>query len=291
MKKILAIATLTGGVFAGGVIASKPITIPTYTTIMPYSGYIKYGGGTTKNHGLVAGLYSSVKKGANKVELGLEHTKIYYSGSATRSKLDQSDLTFIYTHYKGYNLLYKAGFHYIASDDAQTDDGKIFMLGAQWYKYLKYNAGLDVYYSDYHKSKPSLHIWQLNPHAGYNFGNYYSSIGSFYLQADYNYIHINDANAHALNNNYHSFGLSLSNYKGAWTTTISAWLGKRVFSVVNGGFTVYNLGEEYKGGVKLSVQKALSLKSYVKAQYEYSKFKDVSNAHSHTFVISYSHTF
>lgn len=290
MKKVLVAIASSGLLLAGGSVV-KPIVIPTITTVMPYSAYIKYGGGTTKNHGFVAGLYTSVKKGLNKAELNLEHTKIYYNSSSTRSKLDQSDLTFIYTRYQGYNLLYKAGFHYIASGDTQTDNGKVFMLGASYYKYLKYNVGANLYYSDYHNSTPSLHIWQLNPHAGYNFGNYYSSIGSFYLQADYNYIHINNATSHSLNNNYHSFGLSLSNYNGPWTTTISGWIGKRVYMVDNGGFTVYNLGEEYKAGIKLSTQYAISSKSSIKAQYEYSKFKDVSNAHSNTFLLSYTHTF
>ncbi len=259
------------------------------TTLMPYSAYINYSG-STKDEAYVVGLYSSLYSFPNKFELGLENINIKYKNGLP--DLDQNDITAIYTRYFGKNYFVKGGIHYINSDDKPTDDGIVGILGINYYQYLKYNLGLDVYYSKYKNYSPKeLKVLQLRPYAGINFGKYNSKWGSFYLEAEVNYIKPNSASTYGFSKSYTSAGLKLSNYKGKWTTSVGGWAGKKLFAIDNGGFTVYNLGEVYKAGVDVSTDYALKPATHVKVKYSYSKFTEkTKNAHSNAVAVSLSHT-
>jgi len=261
----------------------------TVVSAMPYSAYIDYTS-PTKDKAYVVGLYSSFYNFPNKLEVGLENITIKYKNGTP--DLDQNDLTAIYTRYIAKNYFVKGGLHYVNSDDKLTNHGIIGILGVNYYKYLKYNLGLDVYYSDYKDyTLKSLKVLQLRPYVGFNFGNYNSKLGSFYLETDYNYIKPKDASLHGFSNSYNSFGLKLTNYKGKFTTSIDGWAGKRVFAVDNGGFTVYNLGEVYKAGTSASVDYAIKPTTHVKLKYSYSKFDETGKkAHSNTVTASLAHT-
>ncbi|ADV46782.1 hypothetical protein [Nitratifractor salsuginis] len=267
----------------------------TMTTVLPYAGYIDYSSGSDKSSAVVGGLYASIYRAPNKLELAVEHTRIKYRHNLPN--LNQTDLTAIYTRYRGYHLAYKIGAHYIDSDDKVTDGAFTGILGVNWYNYLHYNIGLDAYATHYHndasgRTWDSMNVWQFRPYAGYNFGTYASTMGSFYLEAEYNGIFIPDAGAKGYNSSYHSAGLSLYHYKGKWTHMIKGWVGQKIYSVNNGGFTVYNLGELYKGGVSASVSYAIRPNTSLKLQYEYSRFEHLGNkAHSNSIVAMVSHTF
>lgn len=261
----------------------------TSITAMPYSAYINYAN-STKDDAYVVGLYSSFYNFPNKLEIGLENINIHYNNGL--KDLDQNDLTAVYTRYIAKNYYAKAGVHYINSDDKPTDEGIVGIIGINYYKYLKYNLGLDLYYSKYKNYAPKeLKVLQIRPYAGINFGKYYSKMGSFYLEAEYNYIKPTDASLFGLKNSYNSFGLKLTNYKGKFTTSIDAWTGKKVFAIDHGGFTVYNLGEVYKDGIDASVDYAFRPTTHLKLKYSYAKFVEGNkNAHSNTVAASLSHT-
>jgi len=271
---------------AASLLSAGPLSV----SLLPYGAFLNYGGDTAKEDGYVGGLYASIFYSPNKLELSAEQTHITYNDGSPA--LNQTDMTAIYTYYQGYHLACKAGIHHLIGDDDATDGGIVGILGVTWYDYLKYDTGVDLYYSRYDNSDPSLTIWQIRPHAGYHFGNYYSADGSFYLEGEYNYIGIEDARLHGLKDSYHSGGLSLSNYKGPWTTTVKGWTGKKVYAVDNGGFTVYNLGEEYKAGAGISVDYAVNPKTHFKIQYDYSKFEQNGNeAYSSTVAAIFGYTF
>ena len=264
----------------------------TYYSVMPYAGAINYSGDTKKS-GYVGGVYISAFKSPYKTELDLEHTKIKYNdGTPT---LNQTDATGIIHYYQGYNLAYKLGIHHIwDKDDALTDKANIFIAGITYYKTLKYNVGADIYYSDYSNLSTSPKLWQITPKAGINFGNYYSKFGSFYAECKIDYIHPSkNRSENNLKSSYTSGELTLSNYKGPFTTTISGWLGKRAFAVDNGGFIVNNLTNEQKGGAKISENYKINKKASVKIEYSYTKYKSTlnDNAHSDTYLASFNYNF
>ena len=260
----------------------------TSTTIMPYSAYVKYSD-SIKDKAYVVGFYSSIYSFPNKFELGLENIDVQYNNGI--KDLDQNDITAVYTRYFGKNYFVKGGVHYINSDDKPTDEGIVGVFGVNYYKYLKYNLGLDVYYSKYKNYQPKeLKVLQLRPYAGINFGKYSSKWGSFYLEAEVNYIKPNSPATYGFSKSYTSVGLKLTNYNGKWTTSIGGWAGKKLFAVDNGGFTVYNLGEVYKAGVDASVDYAFRPTTHLKVKYSCSKFTEgKTKAHSSAIAATLSH--
>ena len=258
-------------------------------TVMPYSAYINYSG-STKESAAIVGLYASLYNFPNKFELGLENTNIKYNNDSP--DLDQNDFTAIYTRFIAKNYSFKIGIHSIQSDDTLTDNGLIGIVGMSYYKYLKYNFGFDLYYSKYKNYSPKeLKVTQISPYAGFNFGDYTSKWGSFYLKAQYNYIKPQSAASFTLKKSYNSFELTMTQYKGKFTTTIGAWVGKKAFAVANGGFTVYNLGETYKGGAKAAISYSLRKNTKFSLKYNYAKFTEAQkDAHTDTFALSLSHT-
>jgi len=283
MKKLLLATTLLGSLAMA----------QTSYSVMPYAGSINYSGDTVKDNGYVGGVYISAFHSPYKIELDAEHTTIKYKDNTPT--LNQTDATGIIHYYQGYNLDYKLGMHHIwGKDDKLTDKANIFIAGISYYKTLKYNAGMDIYYSNYNNLSTSPKIWQISPKAGINFGNYYSKFGSFYAQAKVDYISpATNKKENNLKSSYTSGELSLSNYKGPFTTTISGWLGKRVFAVENSGFIVNNLTSEQKGGAKVSESYKINKKTSVKAEYSYTKFKGdtTGDAHSSTYLASFNYNF
>jgi hypothetical protein len=276
-------------VLAGLLGLGSLVMAQTYYSALPYAGAINYSGTTTKDNGYVGGIYLSAFQSPYKTELDIEHTRIKYKDN---THLNQTDFTALIHYYQGYNLDYKIGIHHIISDDSLTDRANIYLAGILFYKTLKYNSGVDIYYSDYSNTSTSPKVWQLTPKAGINFGNYYSKIGSFYAEAKIDYIHpTTHKNENNLKNSYTSAELSLANYNGAFTTKISGWIGKRAFEVDNGGFIVNNLSSTQKNGVKFSESYKINKQSNIKVEYSYTKFVEYGNAHSNTYLASYNYNF
>ncbi len=276
MKKIMSIALLSALGFAAN--------------IMPYGAYMDYSSSANKDKGYIAGVYGSFTTLPFKAEIDAEHTKIKYKNN-TNDDWKQNDLTIIGHYYQGYNLAYKAGIHNIwVKQGSKSDYDKVFILGALYYKYLKYNVGIDAYYSDY-EDNGGFKVIQISPKIGVNFGNYHSKTGSFYGELKYNHIHINKDGI-TPKNNYSNVDIKLQNFKGPWTTTINVSFGKSAYKVANDGFVVYTTGDEYKYSAGLSVNYALSKKDSIKAGFTRSKYNNtIDDCYSNIYILSYSRAF
>ncbi|GAB6044998.1 hypothetical protein JCM11957_05960 [Caminibacter profundus] len=255
--------------------------------IMPYGAYLKYSKKSLKDNGYVAGIYASYFNSPYKIELDLEQSLIKYKSNANMSDWNQGDLTIIGNYYKGYNLAFKAGIHNILSKQGSNKEyDKVFILGGMYYEYLKFNMAADFYLGDY----SGFNTYQFSPKIGFNFGNYYSESGSFYIEGKYNLIHI--TNNKTSQSNYSNFDFKLQNFKGPWTTTLNAAIGKNAYKVANGGFVVYNLGEEYKYSAGIDVSYTIDKISNIKVGYTVAKFTDNNqDVFSNIYTISYLRAF
>ncbi len=273
MKKLLSIALL----ISFGI--SAPITV------MPYGSFINYTKNTNKDKGYLGGIYSNYFKWPFKLEMDGEYLKITYKD--TTPDYYEKDLTFVGNYFIGNNYKIKAGIRnmFIHQKGSSDSYDKVLIAGILYYKYLKYNAGIDYYYSTY----DNFHINQITPHFGFNFGDYYSDAGSFYLNTSVNFIKIsNKTIANTPKDSYVNTNISLSNYKGPWTTTLKASLGKSAYKVEDGGFVVYNLGEEYHYSFGINISYSIDKTSALKIGYTRSRFEENNQkAYSDVYVASY----
>jgi len=273
MKKLLSIALISSIGFAAD--------------IMPYGAYLDYSSNASKDKGYVIGVYGSYIVSPYKFEIDAEHTQIKYKNYTNLEDWKQNDLTLIGNYFQGNNLAYKVGIHNIWTKQGnESEYDKVFILGGLYYEYLKYNIGTDIYYSDY----KNFNVYQISPKIGFNFGDYKSIDGSFYMEMKYNYIHISDNAANK--GNYSNFDVKLQNFKGAWTTTLNVSLGSNSYKVANDGFVVYNLGEEYKYSLGASVNYSLSKTDNIKIEYTRSKYNNgTSYSYSNVYALSYLRAF
>jgi hypothetical protein len=293
MKKLIISAAL---------LASSAFALGNF--VMPYGAYIKYSKKAAKDYGFVGGIYASKYVNKIKFELDVEHTFIKYKTNEKYAKnnnfnlnnvnyndnnYNQNDITAIANFYIGDNFVFKAGAHSMFIDQKNNTDSfdNVYIAGIEYYKYLKYNVGTDFYASYY----DGFNVKQISPYFGLNFGNYYSKSGSFYLKIQANVIHISNINA-ANKQNYRNFDISLSNYVKNWITTFNVNLGKSAYRVENGGFVVYNLGEEYKNSYGINIKRTWNKVNTFGVGFTHSSFKedgvDVSSA---VYLLSYSRAF
>jgi len=277
MKKLLSIALLATFGFSAKI------------TLMPYGSYIDYSN-SVKDYGELGGVYGSIMTSPLKTEIDGEFLKLKYKDNTPNYY--QRDLTFVEHYYFGNNYEIHGGVHNIFITQANNPDHyqKVLFGGVEYYKYLKCNTGIDYYYSDYR----NFNVNQITPKFGFDFGNYYSPAGSFYAEAKINYIKISDeTKAGTPTDHYLNTDLKLANYKGPWTTTINVSLGKNAYKVANGGFVVYNLGEEYKYSYGIDVNYALSKQNSVKVGFTRSRFDESGNndCYSNVFLASFVTSF
>jgi len=275
MKKLLSIALITSFSLASGF------------TIMPYGAYINYSKNTVKDYGYVGGIYFSKFKSPFKIELDAEATKIVYKDNIPDWK--QQNLIGVIHFYKGYNWDFKIGMNniFINQDNNPDSYDAVYFGGILYYKYLKYNVGVDYYYSKY----DNFHVNQITPKVGVNFGNYYSDIGSFYFETKVNYIKIS-GNAGTNKDNYTNLDVKLQNFQGKWMTEIKGNFGKNAYKVANDGFVVYNLGEEYKYSAGIAIKYYVNRTFSLKVGYTSSKFEENNkDAYSSIYTASFTKLF
>ena len=157
--------------------------------ILPYSGFITYSNSSKKTAGVYGG-YVNYFKFPYKYEIDLEHLRINFRKNTYIKDYIQNDITFLLNRYYGYHYAFKAGIHNIFIKQKYNKDtyDRFFILGAMYYVYMKYYFGMDLYRSSYDKS---LQIYQFTPYFGLNFGNFYSKIGSFFINTKFNFIKLN----------------------------------------------------------------------------------------------------
>jgi len=279
MKKLLSIALISSLGFSA-------------TVVMPYGGYVNYSDKALKDKAIIGGVYFSYFSSPYKIEIDPEYTNLTYKDKYNINDWNQKDLTTVIHFYKGYNWDFKVGMHQIFIDQSGNDDkyDKVTFGGILYYKYLKYNVGADYYYSSY----DNFHVNQFTVKGGFNFGNYYSESGSFYLEGKLNYINISDEVAAGTNkDHYFNTDIKLQNYKGPWMTEIYGNYGKNAYKVANDGFVVYNTGGEYKYSLGINVNYYINKVTSFKVGFSRSKYEISSsnNVYSNAFTVSFSKSF
>jgi len=251
-----------------------------------YSGYLDYKD-SVKKEGLLVGAYGSYLKYPFKLELDAEYLTIKYNYGLPDYK--QLDITTVGHYFIGKNWDVKLGLHNIIidQDDNPNNYDNIVFGGVLYYQPYKFNTGLDFYYSNYDDFK----VYQISPKVGVNFGNYYSKIGSFYAEAQLNYIKPSKS-GYTPKDHYTNVDLKLTNYNGKWSTSLFGSVGKSAYKVANGGFSVYNLKEEYKysygASVAYSPKKDTNLKvTYVRSEFE----ENGKDAKSNLYMFNFAKTF
>ncbi|MBX6423286.1 hypothetical protein [Thermosulfurimonas sp. F29] len=239
LRTVLTVLAL-GLFLAGGTPAG---TLKKYMAL--YGTYLNYGNSRFKEDGYALTAYGSFGDGLHHgVEAAVSQLHLNYDSGY--NDLDQTDLTLAYTNTGSLhpNLSLRVGGHYISSDDDLTDDGKIVFGDLTYLVPYRWNVGLEVAYSDYHRG---VDVLQFSPHAGY-----FLKLGerSLYLEARGYYINLDENEKLGLSmENYYSLELSATCTRGPLSVKLSGWAGQQVFAVKRAGFVVYNLTEKYRGGV------------------------------------------
>jgi len=278
MKKLLSIALLASLGFSATI------------TVMPYGAYVDYSNKALKDNAIIGGLYFSYFDSPFKIELDPEYTHITYKYNIPN--WNQEDLTGVFHYYEGYNWDFKVGMHGIFVNQIGNNDkyDKVFFGGIKYYKYLKYNMGIDYYYSDY----KNFYVNQITPEIGFDFGDYYSMLGLFYTEIKLDYIKLSE-NDSFNRKNYTDVDLKIQNYhQGPCMVELFGSLGKNAYKVANNGFVVYNTGEEYKYNAGININFYLSKSLSVKIGFSRSKYtlqNSNEDVFSNTYVASISQSF
>lgn len=254
------------------------VVVHAQSDIVLYGGALEYSD-SSKDNGWFAGAYFQKSLVEDRLEFAYERTEVDYIDVDTLA-LKQNDFTLIWTHYLSSSYSVRLGGHYIDSNDILSDGAYSLFAGIKYFEGYAFDMGVDGYYSTYDdylsddQATKGLDVIQIVPSIGFTFGQYYSSIGSFYAKLSYDYIRPENEGLAQLRDSYHSAAISLKNFNGKWTTTVGGWAGKQVFAMRNEGFVMYNLNEEHRGGAELSVHYAFSDRSGLKVQYGYESFKE-----------------
>ena len=268
-------------VFALGVLGAEAqnLKITGYGAL--YGTYINYSGSDVKDYGYSSTGYLSIWSGkVHNLQFGIEHTHIEYKNGY--SDLDQQDFTAVYSNTNGIlkNHTFTFGVHYINSDDDLTDGGYTLFFDGTYFNYqteypylFNWSGGIGIYYSSYDNTV-DFHVLQVNPHTSFRL---YSSqaFGGLYTDITGYYIHVSNSDRVGVNNdNYYSLDVALRYYYGNYEFKVGGWIGKQVFAVKNGGFVVYNLNEEYKGGFYGEISYNLSKHFRVSLNVSYNRYAE-----------------
>ncbi len=250
MKKKLILPVILSLIFCFFKSALVKAKLNTYGAF--YQTYINYHNSNVKKNGYASTVYLSMGNGINNyVQIGASYTHINYK---TGSNLNQKDFTFTYTNTNQIlkNHSFTLGMHYIKSDDTLTDNGYTLFFDITHFKYkgylFRWSTGVGVFYSRYTK-QTNFTVLQLTPHASFKiFADY--KRGGLYADVLGYYIHVSNADRIGVRkSNNISLEGDIRYYYGKYDFKLGAWLGNQVFAVKNGGFVVYNLKEEYRGGI------------------------------------------
>ncbi|RUM56368.1 MAG: hypothetical protein DSY40_02410 [Nautilia sp.] len=281
MKKLLFSALVVASSFAYETVS-----------VMPYASIIDYSGGTDKKVGKLAGVYISDYKNNKKVEIDVEHSLFQYPDSAR--KYNQTDATLIFNNYQ-YGQNEKIGIHNIWTysktknyyGEYVKDRGYSYTLiaGYNYYKVPKVNYGANIYFSKYENGN----VYQVTPKAGYTI--YKPNIGTVYLESSVDYIRITKG-LNTRKNNFTDLNIKIQNFNKYATISLEDSFGRRMYKVANDGFVVYNLADEYKNRVSLSVSRKIVNNTIVKLEFSHTKFlHNNENAQANGYVLSFLKTF
>ncbi len=285
-------------------------------SIIPYGGDVKYSD-SSKEEGWFAGVYYQREIDRGRFEMNLEHTEIVYT-DRSEEDLKLTNLTAVWTHYKGENNLFRYGGHYIDSNEAQSDRVLILIAGIKYYEGYDFDIGVDLFYSIYSKfafdtnttitdrgasfsnapgtrmrTNRGLEVFQAEGSVGFVSGEEDDILGPFYTRLYLDLITPLTDNGMLLKDAYHSAGFTLRKVSGAWMAEMGGWIGEQVFGVRNGGFTVYNLPSEHRGGMNAAVHYSFIQSLGLRVGYIYERFKESGFEHaaSHSVLGSVDYSF
>jgi hypothetical protein len=255
-------------------------------TLIPYGKVNIYSGDSEKDYGTSAGIYLSGQENPYETIIAAEGKKVVYKNKSSNDDISQTDIMGMLKFNVTDIFNFRIGIHHIVSTDNLTDGGNTFIGGIK----LNNNSldfDLNVYYTNY-DNLVNLNITQLSPEVGFN-------LGSNYIKIKGDFINIENSNRVAgLKDSYISTEITFKHQIGIFETSLSGWLGKRIFAVSNNGFTINNISDEEKGGIYISGNMQLDNFSSLEVGYSYTKFEEIKSANDgskNSLNIAYSYKF
>jgi len=280
MKKLLSITLLATLGFSANI------------TIVPYGSYITYSNKSIKDDGSIGGAYISYFKFPFKLEINAGFTNITYKNKYNIPNWNQKDLTTIIHFYQGANWDIKAGIHniYINQNNNPDNYDKVLFGGILYYKYGKYNMGVDYYHSYYDKN---FRVNQYTLKVGFKTGNKDDLNGIFYTELKMNFINSSKKIGVNNKNNFTNAEIKIQNFKNNFISEIHGSIGENAYKVANNGFVVYNLGEEYKYTAGFKITYLIDKTTSIGVGFDTGKYKTNinQNVYTNTYSIFFSKNF
>lgn len=238
-------------------------------TIMPYHLPIIYKNSGVRENSSLTGVYGAFQSDLNnRFELALDYSDLNY---ISNFKIKQYDFTFAYTNESIPEWKFRAGGHYIISDDALTDQAYVLFAGVSKYRFQSWDASLDVYYTNYNNYTPLFNAIQLSPGFGLTFP--FGRTQGIYLYSSADYIMLNKSII-STKRNYFSLQETLTYYNNKISISAYALLGEQKFAVRQNGFLVYNVADLMKNGYGASITYSFTPNFFLKGGVEYDKFDE-----------------
>lgn len=238
-------------------------------TIMPYHLPINYIDSGVRENSSLTGVYGAFESDLNnKFELALDYSDLNY---ISNFKIKQYDFTFAYTNKSIPEWKFRVGGHYIISDDVLTDKAYILFAGVGKYRFRRWDANVDVYYSNYGEYTPSFNAIQLSPGFGLTFP--FDRTQGLYINSSADYIMLSEEIL-SDKKNYFSLRETLTYYNNKFSISAYALFGEQKFAVRQKGFLVYNVADLMKTGYGASITYSFTRNFFLKGGVEYDKFDE-----------------
>jgi hypothetical protein len=256
---------------AGGAPEAVPGPVRLRVSGLLHAGGIDYGRATYKERGYSVGSYLLLGwGGSHDLELDVTGTRVEYVAPPDLRQRDWC-AAYTYTRRRSYGRI---GFHYISSDDRNTDGGRVFFGGLAGWGGQLWSGGLDAALSLYRGSSSEAAVLQFAPWWSWRFA---SLSGRRALSATTTLIWIHlDRDSFLVpsgtpSSDYLSAAINLNYEEGRLGLNLQAWGGEQSYAVRRRGFVVYNLAEIRTGGfggsVSWSFGRHLALKAGVHHEY------------------------
>lgn len=238
-------------------------------TIMPYYLPINYKDSGVRENSSLTGVYGVFQSNLNnKFELALDYSDLNYIDNF---KIKQYDYTFAYTNESIPEWQFRAGGHYIISDDVLTDQSFVAFAGIGKYRFRSWDANVDVYYSNYDSYTPSFNAIQFSPSFGLTF--MFDRTHGLYLNSTADYIMLSEPISFN-KDNFFSVRETLTYFNNNLSISAYALFGEQMFSVRQNGFLVYNVSDLMKNGYGASITYSFNRNFFLKGGVEYDKFDE-----------------
>lgn len=241
-------------------------------TVMPYYLPINYKDSGVRKNSFLTGIYGAFEIDLNSsLEMAFDYSNFDYVFDAFPFKIKQYDLTVAYTNKSIPEWLFRLGGHYIVSDDVLTDQSYVLFGGVGKYKFRKWDAMFNVYFSNYSEYNPSFMAIQLSPNFGLNFS--FDRTQGIYFNTQLDYIILSKKNI-SDKKNYFSVKETITYYNNKISVSAYVLLGEQKFAVRQNGFLVYNSADLMKTGFGGSVTYSFTPNFFLKGGVEYDNFDE-----------------